>query len=88
MLLSALLATVFYRPEVDPSPFPGVGIAILTGCFILMPMTLIRRLMLSPRRDVSTLTPATPAPFERFFPNTVAPLVMKKTDQTAPSNGG
>jgi hypothetical protein len=64
MLLSALLTTVFYRPEVDPSPLPGVGIAILTGFFILMPMTFIRRLMLSPRRDVSTLMPGPPVPFE------------------------
>ena len=85
VLLSALLTAVFYRPEVDSSPFPGVGIAILTGFLFLLPMTLIRRLILSPRRDASTLIPGPPVPFERLFPNTGAPLVMKKTEQGAPS---
>ena len=64
MLLSALLTAVFYRPEVDHSPFPGVGIAILTSFFFLVPMSLIRRLMLSPRKDISTLMPPAPVPIE------------------------
>lgn len=57
LLLSALLSTIFYRPEVDSSPIPGVGIATLTCLFFLVPMTLIRRRMLSPNKAAAMQIP-------------------------------
>ena len=57
LLLSALLSTIFYRPEVDSSSIPGVGIATLTCLFFLVPMTLIRRRMLSPNKATAMQIP-------------------------------
>ena len=86
ILLSILLTTVFYRPEVDSSAFPGVGIAILTGFMILMPMTLLRRLALTPRKEHSTVIPGSSVPFETLFPNAGTASLIKRTEQATAQN--
>ena len=81
ILLSTLLTVVFYRPDVDSTAFPGVGIAILAGLIILLPMTLLRRLVLTPRKEISTLIPGATVPFETLFPNAESAPEMKRTEQ-------
>ena len=69
ILLSTFLTAIFYRPDVDSSALPVVGFAILVSFIILMPMSLLRRLVLSPRKEHSTLIPGATVPFETLFPN-------------------
>ena len=87
IFLSVLLSNIFYRPDIDSSPFPGVGIAIIIGFMMLIPMSLIRRWALSPRKEVSRLPPDPSVSFETLFPNAEAAPIMKKTEQGGETDG-
>jgi hypothetical protein len=86
ILLSTLLTTVFYQPDVDSSAFPGVGFAVLASLMFLMPMTLIRRFFLTPRKEQVTMIPGATVPFETLFPNATSALKMKRTEQDVHGN--
>ncbi|MBB5354027.1 hypothetical protein HNR46_004299 [Haloferula luteola] len=83
ILLSVLLSGASYQPSVDSSAFPGIAIAILTGLMILMPMTLLRRFVLSPRRSGSTLSPDASISFGTLFPDAGPAPKIHKTEQDA-----
>ena len=88
ILLSTLLTSVFYQPDVDTSALPGVGFAVLASFMFLMPMSLIRRFILTPHKDKATIIPRATVPFETLFPNAISAPKMKRTEQASSSNGG
>ena len=88
ILLSTLLTSVFYQPDVDTSAFPGVGFAVLASFMFLMPMSLMRRFILTPHKDKATIIPGATVPFETLFPNAISAPKMKRTEQASSSNGG
>ena len=79
-LLAAALSIVFYSPAVDESPLPGIGIAILSALLSVLPMTLLRRSMLSPRKEAPTIRPQDAVAFGTIFRNDDQAPKIKKAD--------
>lgn len=79
MIFSGLLSTVFNRPGLDSSPIHGIAIAVLIGFLCLLPMTLLRRLALTPRKDANTMISGASIPFETLFPDAGTPMAISKT---------
>jgi hypothetical protein len=86
ILLSTLLTTAFYQPDVDSSGFPSVGFSVLVSLMFLMPMTLIRRFLLTPRKEQVTIIPGATVPFETLFPNAASAPKLKRTEQGVTPN--
>lgn len=83
-LLAAILSKVFHAPTVDESPFPGVGIAILSALLSVLPMTLLRRSMLPQRKEAPTIRPQDAKAFDAIFPNGDEAPKIKKADPATP----
>ena len=88
ILLSTLLTSVFYQPDVDTSAFPGVGFAVLASFMFLMPMSLIRRSILTPHKEKATMISGATVPFETLFPNAKSAPKMKRTEQDVHGDAG
>ena len=83
-LLAAILSKVFHAPTVDESPFPGVGIAILSALLSVLPMTFLRRSMLPQRKEAPTIRPQDAVAFGTIFRNDDQAPKIKKTDPATP----
>jgi len=81
ILLSTFLSSIFYQPGLDPSVFPGVAIAILTGFMSLIPMTLLRRFALSPSDSWPTAAPTASVLFATLFPDAGTAPKIQGTEQ-------
>jgi hypothetical protein len=70
-LIFILLFIMLYIPEVDSSAFPALGMAMLTAVFIILPMTLLRRLLFTkPYKEPITMNNTNIPTFDTLFTST------------------